>query len=324
MPPIRQSQPEASPANSVGPASSSAMPREVHEDRQLEQETMSLLPVASTALPGVGMAGMAEADRALLRQAIKRLEHRSLATRISALLGRQVSLVGQLLPAHLAEIVDKAAQSAIRVGLVAALRSVRGGRDRRLWHKTAATLSGAAGGAFGITSLPIELPISTLVILRSIAAIAQAEGENLAAPEAAFACLHVFALGTGQSADKQPSLLMESGYFAMRAVLAQSVTEAARFVVERGAAEESAPVILRFVSQTATRFGLVVSQKVAAQAVPIIGAAGGAAINYAFIDHFQTLARGHFTVRRLERIYGPALVRAEYDRLLSEGAGRLG
>jgi EcsC protein family len=29
--------------------------------------------------------------------------------------------------------------------------------------------------------------------------------------------------------------------------------------------------------------------------VPIIGALGGAAVNYAFIDHFQEIARAHFT-----------------------------
>jgi len=38
-------------------------------------------------------------------------------------------------------------------------------------------------------------------------------------------------------------------------------------------------------------------------------------VNYAFIEHFQDVARGHFTVRRLERIYGKILVRSEYERL---------
>jgi hypothetical protein len=54
---------------------------------------------------------------------------------------------------------------------------------------------------------------------------------------------------------------------------------------------------------------------VAAQSVPVIGAAGGAAINLLFIDHFQDMARGHFTVRRLERTYGAELIRAEYERI---------
>jgi EcsC protein family len=57
------------------------------------------------------------------------------------------------------------------------------------------------------------------------------------------------------------------------------------------------------------------TQKFAAQAVPIVGALGGAAVNYAFIDHFQEIARGHFTVRRLERRYGKDAVRAAYEKL---------
>ena len=60
---------------------------------------------------------------------------------------------------------------------------------------------------------------------------------------------------------------------------------------------------------------MVVSQKAAAQAIPLIGAAGGALINLAFVDHFQDMARGHFIVRRLERLYGEDIVQAEYDKL---------
>jgi hypothetical protein len=52
-----------------------------------------------------------------------------------------------------------------------------------------------------------------------------------------------------------------------------------------------------------------------AQSVPFIGAAGGAAINYAFADHFQAVARGHFTVLRLERRYGARTIRAEYEQM---------
>ena len=53
--------------------------------------------------------------------------------------------------------------------------------------------------------------------------------------------------------------------------------------------------------------------KLAAQAVPVLGAVGGAAVNTAFMDHFQAIARGHFTVRRLERRYGKAVVREAYE-----------
>jgi hypothetical protein len=72
---------------------------------------------------------------------------------------------------------------------------------------------------------------------------------------------------------------------------------------------------LLLIAQVASRFGVVVTQKLAAQAVPVIGALGGAAVNYAFIDHFQEIARAHFTVRRLERSYGKVAVREVYERL---------
>ena len=49
--------------------------------------------------------------------------------------------------------------------------------------------------------------------------------------------------------------------------------------------------------------------------MPVIGALGGAAVNYAFIDHFQEVARAHFVVRRLERRYGKDAVRTAYERL---------
>ncbi len=56
-------------------------------------------------------------------------------------------------------------------------------------------------------------------------------------------------------------------------------------------------------------------QKIAAQAVPLIGAAGGALINTIFIDHFQDMARGHFIIRRLERVYGTDEVQRQYEKL---------
>jgi hypothetical protein len=37
------------------------------------------------------------------------------------------------------------------------------------------------------------------------------------------------------------------------------------------------------------------------------------ALNYAFIGPFQGIARGHFAVRRLERLYVKERIRSEYD-----------
>jgi uncharacterized YccA/Bax inhibitor family protein len=149
-------------------------------------------------------------------------------------------------------------------------------------------------------------------MLRSIADIARSEGENLSEPDAALSCVQVFALGARSAG------AAESSYFAVRGLLATSITEAARFIAERGVVEEGAPILVRFVAQIAARFGVVVSQKLAAQTLPIVGALGGAAVNYAFIAHFQDVAHGHFTIRRLERTYGKEVVRAAYERARAE------
>jgi hypothetical protein len=273
-------------------------------------------PQESAAIPVVMPATLSPEDAEALARAVDQLEHKSFATRLANALGHEIERVGRMVPPNISNIVDRAGESAMRVAFNTALRTLKpkGSTDQRVAHKAVATLSGTVGGAFGLAALPVELPFSTMVMLRSIAAIARSSGEDLSQPEAALACLQVFALGTG----KENQLALESSYFSVRSVLAKSVSEAARFMVKRGLADEGAPVIVRLMSQIATRFGVVVSQKVAAQAVPVIGAAGGAAVNYAFINHFQSIAEGHFTVRRLERIYGPQIVRAEYDRLLAE------
>jgi hypothetical protein len=78
---------------------------------------------------------------------------------------------------------------------------------------------------------------------------------------------------------------------------------------------EGAPAIVRLIATIAARFNVQVSRKAAATAVPIIGAATGAIINTLSIDHFQNISRGHFCVRRLERIHGKAGERAAYDKI---------
>ena len=169
-------------------------------------------------------------------------------------------------------------------------------------------------GMAGFFSAAAHCPISTIIMLRSIGDVARSEGEDLADPESALACLQVFALGTRDGETNAA----ESGYFAARGLLAKSVAEAARFIAERGVLAEGAPVLVRFIAQIASRFGVVVTQKLAAQAVPVIGALGGAAVNYAFIDHFQDVARAHFVVRRLERRYGKNAVRVAYEQFCCE------
>ena len=104
--------------------------------------------------------------------------------------------------------VARATESALKVALArrGALAWTRRARPARSSPPTGCTRpppprSGAIGGAFGFAALAVELPISTTILLRSIAEIARAEGEDLSRPEARLACLEVFALG-GQKPDE--------------------------------------------------------------------------------------------------------------------------
>ena len=81
-------------------------------------------------------------------------------------------------------------------------------------------------------------------------------------------------------------------------------------------AKEGAPALVKLVNAVANRFSIPVSQKLAAQSIPAIGAVGGATINLVFIDHFQEMARAHFTVRKLERKYGEAEVKKQYIEIV--------
>jgi hypothetical protein len=274
------------------------------------------LPVASSAMVQLDSSKLFPDDRRALEKAVRALEHTNLATRLATLVGRQLGSLSRLLPVGISGFVNRAAEKAIEGALSVALGSLQKQkkpmRNARFMHRAMAAASGAAGGLFGLSSLPIELPVSTIIILRAIADIARDEGEDLSDPEVALACLQVFALGAHEEGDD----FTDSGYFATRGLLAKTVSEASRYALERGVTDRTAPALIRLVTQIGSRFGLVVSEKLAAQAIPVVGAAGGAAVNYAFVEHFQSIAFGHFTVRRLERLYGSALVQAEYQKLI--------
>jgi hypothetical protein len=177
-----------------------------------------------------------------------------------------------------------------------------------------AVVSGAVGGFFGFPGLIVELPISTTLMLRSIADIARSEGEDLSSVDTHLTCITVFALGGSLSSDSAA----DTAYYAVRAALTRALSETAEFVAQRGIAEEGTPIAIRVMANLASRFGVIVTDKMAAEMIPIFGALGGASINLLFINHFQAAARGHFIVRRLERKYGEELVKREYEKVLGE------
>lgn len=281
-----------------------------------DSRALTVSPKALTFIDGIVLddGPLSGADWAALGRAHDRLEHPGLAARLSDLLGTPIERARALLPARWQRRVDDASQRAIRRALDLSIRSLRPeemGRPRDGYHRALSGVTGAAGGFFGLPALMVELPVTTALMLRAIAHIAREEGEVLDSLEARLACVEVFALG-GRSPKDDAA---ETGYWGVRLAVAAAVREAQAHVLKHGVSAGGGPAIARAVAAIAARFGVALSQKTAAQFVPVVGAAGGAMVNLAFMRHFQEMARSHFTVRRLERRYGAEIVRDAYDRL---------
>ena len=68
----------------------------------------------------------------------------------------------------------------------------------------------------------------------------------------------------------------------------------------------------RLIATVATRLAAALTQKLAAQAIPVLGSVAGAGINYAFTRYYQDLAEIRFALMRLARDHGEAAVTAAF------------
>ena len=259
-----------------------------------------------------------EQHRQELFSAMQILENPGIAAKLTNFVGTPIEKGIAMLPESWNDKIGEVTQNAL---LKAANAAVFTMSDRpnevpsNWWHKIGVAISGGVGGFFGLGALVIELPVSTTIMLRSIADIARAQGESINDPETKLACLEVFALGGKSKYDNAT----ESGYFVVRTALAKSVAEAAEFIASRTLAEEGSPALLRFIVKIAERFSIQVTEKIAAQTIPAIGAAGGILVNTIFIDHFQDMAKGHFAIRRLEKLYGKERIKTTYEEMIKIG-----
>lgn len=258
---------------------------------------------------------LTESHQLELQNAAKLLENPGLAAKITNLIGMPVEKGLKFLPRNWNRKIVDITREALMKAADAAIFSMNKGSSRKhssdRWHKLGVALTGGIGGFLGLPALIIELPVSTTIMLRSIADIARREGESLTDYRTKLACLEVFALGGRSKSDDNT----ESGYFVVRTALARTVSEAAQFAATKSLTGDGAPVVLRFIVKIAQRFSIQVTEKAASQAIPVIGAAGGAIINTLFMDHFQDMAKGHFTIRRLENIYGKEVIKEAYEKL---------
>ncbi|QRR11191.1 EcsC family protein [Burkholderia sp. MS455] len=259
-------------------------------------------------------------DRDALRRAKQVLESPSLTMKLTGVLGAPVEKMIARLPDFATGKINDATQLALRKCLNIALRTLgkpqapdaEPEKPSNLLHKLAVATTGAAGGAFGFLALPVELPVTTTLIFRSVCDIARSEGEDLVSVESQLQCLAV--LGMGGNPDKQEEDA-DLGYFVLRGALAQAISKASSDITTKGIAAHSSAAVFKLVQTVASRFSVQVTEQMAAKSIPAIGAVLGATVNTLFIDHFQQMAHGHFTVRRLERKYGPAAIQAAYQAI---------
>ena len=173
-----------------------------------------------------------------------------------------------------------------------------------------AAVSGALGGLGGLPTALAELPLATTLIFRAVQGVAEANGEDPASAETRLECLRVFGSGGAATADVKDGAKdgakdgegMNTSFLGARLSL-------------------TGVGINRLVARIAPRFGAVISQKIASQAVPLIGAAAGAGTNLAFTDYYLEMAHVHFGLRRLARAHGEAPVLDAFHAALAEVKG---
>ncbi|KML62868.1 peptidase [Burkholderia cepacia] len=263
---------------------------------------------------------LSQEDRDALWRAKQVLESPSLTMKLTGMLGAPVEKMIARLPDFATGKINDATQLALRKCLNIALRTLgkppapdaEPDKPSNLLHKLAVATTGAAGGAFGFLALPVELPVTTTLIFRSVCDIARSEGEDLTSVDTQLQCLAV--LGMGGNPDKQEEDA-DLGYFVLRGALAQAISKASSDITTKGIAAHSSAAVFKLVQTVASRFSVQVTEQMAAKSIPAIGAVLGATVNTLFIDHFQQMAHGHFTVRRLERKYGSVAVKAAYQAI---------
>ncbi len=267
------------------------------------------------------------------------LEKPSFLVRLTDVVGRPMEAGLRMLPRRARRAISTAVDGALRASLGLAIRTLdpaapaggsvsaadRQGRGTRVRHAMATTMTGGVAGFFGWWSLPVELPVTMTIMLRSIAAIAAEMGEDLSTMESRLECLSVFSFGSPSPQDDAA----ETSYLAQRIAMASAVQQAADFLARASARElaeavqrGSAPVLVRLLARVAARLEIVVGEKTLAQAVPVVGAVGGALVNAAFTSHFNEVARRHFGLRRLEREHGADAVRDAYRAAARALTGR--
>ncbi|MFN3992793.1 MAG: EcsC family protein [Tabrizicola flagellatus] len=149
--------------------------------------------------------------------------------------------------------------------------------------------SGAAGGAGGLPTAVAELPVTVTLFLNAIRAEARAAGLDPNEDWVRAECLQVFSAGS---------------------LLKQDDGVNTSFIGSRLALTGSA--VRNLIAAIAPKLAAVLGQKLAAQAIPVLGAVSGATLNAAYLAFYREVARVRFALLKLAEVHGTEAVEAEF------------
>lgn len=192
-------------------------------------------------------------------------------------LGAQADGLIQRLPDKVQAGLQDATIAALNHAMTAAHKSRDMVPDQAGWlNSTVSAAMGAVGGFGGLPTALAELPVTTTLLLRVINGVAAEHGFDPSEENVRFDCVQVFAAAGPLEHDDGADIAFLSARMALSGAALQSV-----------------------IARIAPRLATVLGQKLAAQAVPVLGAVAGAATNYAYTSYYTDMAHVHFGLRKL-------------------------
>jgi hypothetical protein len=206
----------------------------------------------------------------------------SLVNRMGGGLEKQLAQLPVALRARVGQVTETALVQAWTLADRSAKHIPDPGRRGTL---AAAMVTGAAGGAGGIATSLAELPVTVTMILHAIRAEAVAAGHDPSDAAIRAECLRVFAAGSPLAEDDG----IDAAFLSARLTM-------------------TGPALQALIASVAPKLATALTQKLAAQAVPILGAVSGAALNAAYLSYYREIASIRFALLRLGFVHGETSV----------------
>lgn len=160
---------------------------------------------------------------------------------------------------------------------------------QKKFNQIAAAVAGAIGGAGGLATTIVELPVTIGLIFREIQLVSKKYDKDPASDEGKWECLSVFLTGTSLEHDDTVGI----GFIDKKVVL-------------HGAA------IKKLIDSVAPQLLKVLGPKLVSP--PVIGAVTGGGLNLIYMDYYRRLAHVNFQLAGLSPRFDKADVQAEFKR----------